>query len=234
MTEHGMYFASGDFYALIRNNGGQWNDSKERPIVCLIKSKENDRLYWAIPVGNWNHRDEAGKKRIMSYIGSDQRKIQSCFYHIGNTTVKSIFFISDAVPITDKYIDREYLGYDNNQYVILNPVLISELERKLKRILKYESSRPNFFRQHITDIKNYLLDELLKSNAIIKEYATVTFLTAAYFFYSPSEVSSSTSVSSSSAGGSVSSMTSPDSSASAAAMSSGSGSSTFSVSALSS
>lgn len=160
MTEHGMYFASKDFYNLIRNNGGQWNDSKERPIVCLIKSNENDKLYWAIPVGNWDHRNVTGKRRIMSYINSNPRKIQSCFYHIGNTTVKSIFFISDAVPITDKYIDREYLGYDNNQYVVLNPTLISELDRKLKRILSFESSNPNFFRQHITDVKKCLLDEL--------------------------------------------------------------------------
>ena len=68
--------------------------------------------------------------------------------------------MSDVVPITDKYIDRDYLGYDNKQYVILNPNLIAELERKLWRILKFEDSRPNYFRQHITDVKKYLLTEL--------------------------------------------------------------------------
>lgn len=160
MIEHGMYFATSDFYDLIRQLGGTWSDSKERPIVCLIKSSENEHLYWAIPVGNWEHRNDEAKKRIMSYINEDKRKIQSCFYHLGKTTVKSIFFMSDAVPITDKYIDRDYLGYDNKQYVILNKGLISELERKLWRILKYEDSKPNYFRQHITDVKRYLLEEL--------------------------------------------------------------------------
>lgn len=164
MIEHGMYFATSDFYDLIRQLGGTWSDSKERPIVCLIKSSENEHLYWAIPVGNWEHRNDEAKKRIMSYINEDKRKIQSCFYHLGKTTVKSIFFMSDAVPITDKYIDRDYLGYDNKQYVILNKGLISELERKLWRILKYEASKPNYFRQHITDVKRYLLEELTEQD----------------------------------------------------------------------
>ena len=35
-----------------------------------------------------------------------------------------------------------------------------EIERKLKRILAFESRRPNYFKQHITDIKNYLITEI--------------------------------------------------------------------------
>ena len=160
MIEKGMYFGKEAIYQLIRSLGGQWNDSKERPIVCLIKSKENEKLYWAIPVGNWAHRDEAAKNRIMGYINSNNRSIRSCFYHLGKTTAMSIFFISDVIPITDKYIDREYLGYDSQIYIIKNPNLQAELERKLKRILAYEKINKNYFRQHITDIKEYLLSEL--------------------------------------------------------------------------
>jgi len=45
MKEHGMYFGKKEFYQIIRDNGGVWNDSKERPILCLIKSIEcNDIL----------------------------------------------------------------------------------------------------------------------------------------------------------------------------------------------
>lgn len=29
MIEHGMYFGKREFYQIIRNNGGSWNDSKE-------------------------------------------------------------------------------------------------------------------------------------------------------------------------------------------------------------
>lgn len=160
MQEKGMYFGKPDIYKLIRDLGGQWNDSKDRPIVCLIKSNEHNSLYWAIPVGNWGHRDDKAKRRIQGYIDADIRNIRSCFYHLGKTTTMSIFFISDVIPITDKYIDREYLGYDSKLYVVKNKKLHAELERKLKRILAYEKINKNYFRQHITDIKEYLLAEL--------------------------------------------------------------------------
>ena len=45
MKEHGIYFGKTNFFDLIRSIGGTWNDSKERPLVCLIKSIENENLY---------------------------------------------------------------------------------------------------------------------------------------------------------------------------------------------
>lgn len=160
MIEHGMYFGKSEFYQIIRDNGGSWNDSKERPIICLIKSTECNNLYWAIPVGNYEHRNEQAKERIQKFIQYNKKDIRSCFYHIGNTNEKSIFFISDVVPITDKYIDREYLNQSKKIHIVKNKVLLADLEYKLKRILTYEKNNPNFFRQHITDIKNYLIKEL--------------------------------------------------------------------------
>lgn len=163
MVANGIYFAKSDFYNIIRKVGGQWNDSKERPIVCLLKLNECDSIYWAIPMGNWYHRDKNAKDRINNYLNRDESDIASCFYHIGRTTTKSIFFISDVIPISDKYIERQYTGYNNKAYIIKNPNLLSELERKLKRILFFEDKNKNYFRQHITDIKNYLIDEQSKS-----------------------------------------------------------------------
>lgn len=161
MLENSIYFGKNEFYKIIRSVGGAWNDSKERPIVCLIKLSENDKIYWAIPMGNWNHRDENAQKRILGYMGRDNSDIRSCFYHVGNTDIKSIFFISDIIPITEKYIDREYLhNITKSQYVIKNKKLISELIRKALRILSWENAHPNFYRQHITDIKNYLIEEI--------------------------------------------------------------------------
>lgn len=161
MIEHGMYFGKTQLYELIRACGGSWNDSKDRPIFCCIESAEERGLYWAIPVGNWHHRNEAAKNRLSYYLNLPQDDIRSCYYHVGRTTVKSIFFISDAIPVTDQYIDREYHRLDRREiYVIKNAVLISELQRKLFRILSVEKSSPNYFRQHITDVKNILIEEL--------------------------------------------------------------------------
>lgn len=161
MKEYSIYFATPDFYDVIRNCGGTWNDTKERPIVCLLKL-DNDNIYWAVPMGNFDHRNEKAKERLQYYINLDKRDIRSCYYHIGKTNVNSIFFMSDAIPIIDKYIDRTYNNLSNNvPYTIKNKKLKEELSRKLKRILKYENQKPNFFRQHITDVKNYLLAEML-------------------------------------------------------------------------
>ena len=161
MDEYTIYFGKNCFYNIIRDIGGQWNDSKERPIVCLIKLAENDDIYWAIPMGNWKHRDDNAKERIKKYLDYPEDDIRSCFYHLGRTDEKSIFFISDVVPITQKYIDRTYKNkYTNEAYVIKNKKLLSELIRKTKRILSWENANPNYYRQHITDIKNYLIEEL--------------------------------------------------------------------------
>ena len=160
MNEKCMYFCKSDIYQKIRDVGGTWNDSKERPIVCLIESAEQKGLYWAIPVGNWDHRDNTAQQRINKYMSYHKRDIRSCFYHVANTTVKSIFFISDVIPITQEYIDRDYLGFDKNVFQIKNKPLIDELERKLKRILSHEKANKNYFRQHITDIKVALIEEL--------------------------------------------------------------------------
>ena len=160
MIERGLYYATSEFQKMIQTVGGEWNDNKHRPIVCLIKSTEDPDLFWAIPMGKLNHRDEEKKRRIQKYLDCDEKDIRSCYYHIGRTTTKSIFFISDAIPITDKYIEGVHVGGDNVHYVIKNPKLISELERKLRRILSVENSKKNSFRQHITDVKKYLLNEL--------------------------------------------------------------------------
>ena len=165
MEEHKIYFGKSDFYNLIRKNGGTWNDSKERPIVCLIKLSENDAVYWAIPMGNWKHRDQTAKERIQKYLEYDSSDIRSCFYHLGRTDEKSIFFISDVVPITEKYIDRPYKSkYTGEIYIIKNKPLIEELIRKTKRILAWENANPNYYRQHITDLKQYLIKELETDN----------------------------------------------------------------------
>lgn len=160
MKEHGMYFGKKDFYDLIVSKGGYRNDSKERPIVCVIESRDQKGLYWAIPVGNYNHRSKEAIDRINTFMEREENDIRSCYYHIGNTNEKSIFFVSDVVPITDKYIEREYLNKNKQIHIIKNKILLDELNRKLGRILAFENSKPNYFRQHITDMKKYLIEEL--------------------------------------------------------------------------
>ena len=160
MIEKGLYYLNDEFRLLVQSVGGEWNDTKHRPVVCLIESTEQNGLYWAIPMGNFNHRTDEQKDRLFDYINLPERDIRSCYYHIGRTTTKSIFFISDAVPVTDKYIESEHVDWNKNHYIIKNKNLNKELERKLLRILSVENSRPDGFRQHITSVKKALIKEL--------------------------------------------------------------------------
>lgn len=118
MIERGLYYATADFAQMIKSVGGTWNDTKHRPLVCLVKSSENDHLYWAIPMGKLNHRDQIQQKRLDFYLNLPKRDIRSCYYHIGRTSSQSIFFISDAIPIIDKYIDGIHVGGNNQHYII--------------------------------------------------------------------------------------------------------------------
>ena len=160
MIERGLYYATQDLAELIKSLGGEWTDTKHRPIVCLVKSTENDNLFWAIPMGNWKHRTPEQQTRLNYYLNLPSNDIRSCYYHLGRTTNQSIFFISDAIPIIDKYIDCEHVGADRKHFIIKNQNLITDLERKLFRILAVENANKNHFRQHITDVKNRLLAEL--------------------------------------------------------------------------
>ena len=157
IIEKGIYYAKNEIYQMINNIGGDCGKPGRRPIVCLIKSIEHPEIFWAIPMGAVSHRSENAMKRIRQYLAYEDADIRSCFYHLGRTTTRSIFFISDAFPITDNYIEECHLGYNDVHYIIKNHILISELERKLFRILAYENANPNYFRQRITDVKKYLL-----------------------------------------------------------------------------
>lgn len=169
IIEKGIYFAKKEFYEVIKRQKGTWTDTKERPLVALLQSTDHPEIYWAVPMGDWNHRDSKQKDRIQKYLDKDAKDITSCYYHVGKTDKKSIFFISDAIPITAKYIERQYLvgpKSNQNQYVIKNKSIINELNRKLGRIISFEKNYYNSkgeykFRQNMLGVYSYLLSEIV-------------------------------------------------------------------------
>ena len=119
---NGMYFVEG-ITELVHDVGGRDDDFKERPVVALIQSENDPTIYWAIPVGDADHRDEAALERIqrfMDYPEDDERRY---YYHIGQTNKKSIFFVSSVIPITPAYINREYMVNYTYHYKIKNKQL---------------------------------------------------------------------------------------------------------------
>ena len=41
MVLNGMHFGKNEFYEIIRKLGRLWNDFRERPLFCLMKSSKN-------------------------------------------------------------------------------------------------------------------------------------------------------------------------------------------------
>lgn len=161
MIKNQLYFAKTEFHKFVKVNGGESNDKKIRPLYCCFQSIENEKMYWAIPIGNLDHRDKSAQDRINKYLGMPSNAIQSCFYHIGKTNIDSIFFISDIVPICDEFIERPYFDIGSGlPIVITEEETKNEVLRKAYRILAYEKSRPNYFRQKITVQKNEILRKI--------------------------------------------------------------------------
>lgn len=161
MREHGLYVLKRDFLELVHNLGGDcdYYTGNKRPIYCCIKDNRIDGLYWAIPTSDISHRDDAQRQYYEMCLKCQDTDLRSCYYHIGRTTKESLYKISSCFPITEKYIDHEFTSCDKH-VVIKRAETVNEIERKLRRILAFESRRPNYFPQHITDIKAYLIKEL--------------------------------------------------------------------------
>lgn len=161
MVEHGLYSIKSEFFTNLKKIGIELRDTdgNKRPTYCCIKDNKIDGLYWAIPTSDLDHRNEKQKKYYEFCISCSDTDLRSCYYHIAKTTKYSLYKISSCFPLTDKYIDHEYTT--NGVHVIMqNKYDISEIERKLRKILAFEFRKVNYFPHHISDIRNYLVSEL--------------------------------------------------------------------------
>lgn len=161
MVENGLYIVKRDILNIITSLGGDCdiNSGDKRPVFCCIKDAKIDGLYWAIPTSDMNHRNTNQKKFYEFCLNCEDKDLRSCYYHIAKTTKDALYKISSCYPITEKYIDHEFIA--NEKHVIMRKQDdILEIRRKFKRILSMEFRKPNYFPQHISDIRKYLIDEL--------------------------------------------------------------------------
>lgn len=163
MKPSGFYKLAPEYIALVNKLDGTYQDHKDRPIYCCIQDKQNPFIYWAIPTSDLSHRSPAQTERIKSFCELPEHDIRSCYYHIGHTNKPAIFKISNALPITEKYISGEYLS-QGKHLILKDKKLINDLSHKLHRILFAESKHANHFEQHITDIYNFLNSESLNDD----------------------------------------------------------------------
>lgn len=163
MTENGFYKIKPEFVDLINRIGGKYLDKKSRPVFCCIKDKDIESLYWAIPTSDYSHRSPKQIDKIKRWC--TEKSIRSAYYHIGFTNRPAIYKISNCFPITDKYIEATYMS-QGRPLILKNKREIKIIRSKLHRILFDESIHPNKYEQHITDIKNFLIEEIKQNQSI--------------------------------------------------------------------
>ena len=161
MIENGLYVVKRDILNIITSLGGDCdrNSGDKRPVFCCVKDKKVDGLYWAIPTSDISHRDKSQIAYYNMCMQCHEKDLRSCYYHIVRGNRTALYKISSCYPITDKYIDHEYT-VNKTHVVIQRKEDIAEINRKFRRIISMENRKPNYFRQHITDVKNYLIQEL--------------------------------------------------------------------------
>jgi hypothetical protein len=162
MKEHGLYILKQDFFDLIHSLGGEcdMNAGGKRPVYCCFKDNKIDGMFWAIPTSVLAHRSNEQNIKYKYYLSLDESDLRSCYYHIARTTVVALYKISSCFPVIEKYIEHEFTT--RKVHVVMKKKSdINEISRKLKRILSMEAHKPNYFNQRITDIKEYLINDLL-------------------------------------------------------------------------
>lgn len=165
MVENGLYVVKRDILNIITSLGGDCdiNSGDKRPVFCCVKDNKIEGLYWAIPTSDISHRSESQIEYYNMCMSCDEKDLRNSYYHIVKSNRTALYKISSCYPITDKYINHEYT-VNKIHVIIQNKEDLAEINRKFKRILAVENRKPNYFRQHITDIKNYLIEELKSEN----------------------------------------------------------------------
>lgn len=159
MIKNGFYKVKQEYIDLIRNLGGVYKDAKERPVYCCIEDKYIKDLFWAIPTSDLSHRTSDQLKKINDWCSLPERDIRWAYYYIGHTNRPALYRISNCFLIINKYIDGPYMS--KGVHLVLGSRLdIEIIQRKLSRILLTENKKPNKFEQHITDIKERMIQEL--------------------------------------------------------------------------
>lgn len=161
MVENGLYVIKRELLDVINSLGGDCDivNGNKRPVFCCLKDTKVEGLYWAIPTSDLSHRKDSQKEYYQTCLTCPDKDLRSCYYHVAKTTKDALYKISSCYPITEKYIDHPFIS--NNVHVVMKRQDdINEIRRKFKRILSMEFRKPNYFPQHITDIREFLINEL--------------------------------------------------------------------------
>ena len=144
MKKTGFYIIKDQFFIDAADPYLKGNKSENRPhYYCFEDSR--DGIYWLIPLSS---RVEKYRKIIENRIASGKPCDTLHIAKLDNGR-ENVFLLQDMFPITDEYIEREYM-IAGNHLMVTSEHLAAEIERKARRVagllrrgVKFTPTQPN-------------------------------------------------------------------------------------------
>ena len=149
MITSGFYIIKNEFYDLVKDNNLKDNKDQNRPFYyCFHEDRNEKHIYWMIPLSS---RISKYKKIVEQRMASN-KPIDGIYICELPNNKESVFLIQDMFPITEKFIDREYV-LNGNHLILRKEELISTINSKAMTIksliekgIKLTPYSPNIFK----------------------------------------------------------------------------------------
>ncbi len=164
MEQGNLYFIKDSFYERFKNCG--LLENKEiingkphgRPCCYLFKFDKNDSyIYWMIPISSKVNKYKLQYDHSIQKYGMCDNI--SFGYVLGE---KRAFLPQNLFPVTKEYIDNIYIDKNTNEPIMLSRNLLSELNRKARKKIRYNQQGKILGMTDIMKIYNELLNDINK------------------------------------------------------------------------
>ena len=158
VEEFSFYLIKTDYLYLVGDLGGNYPDYKSRPML-IIPDGDTEGIYWAIPLSSYENKTDLQKRKIEGYMSKDKSNSQSSFYHLIQTNRISVLNISNALPVTEGDLFREYT-FGGKRLVISDVAEKYEIWKKLSTVIQRSRTHPEKSVTKAAVVYEYLKEEI--------------------------------------------------------------------------
>lgn len=140
-----LYFIIDDFYnkfdpdkVLMQNKETLNGQVHSRPCFFAFQDKENDEIYWLVPISSKVEKFETIVQNKIDKMKSNGKNNPQCnTIRFGEVMGhKRAFLIQNMFPVTYKYINCPYIDKNTNKNVTLKPEITKDIIKNAKEVLK--------------------------------------------------------------------------------------------------
>lgn len=166
MEQGKLYFVKDEFYDRFKDCGLLENkeiingEQHGRPCYYLFKfTKEDSDIYWMIPISSKIDKYKFEYQKSMSKYNMCDNI--SFGYVLGN---ERAFLPQNLFPITENYIDNIYIDKNTALPITIPSDLMSELNKKARKKIRYNQQGKIFGMSNIMKIYNELQNDINKGD----------------------------------------------------------------------